>query len=360
MRVLMLVSDAHGGRGGIAQYNRDVIAALSANDRISEIIVLPRLAEPSDYNLPPKVRYDLRATGGQLAFIRRALAAAAKAGPIDVVFCGHINLMPVAAMAKWITRGKLVLAVHGTDVWEPSASFAARVALGAADSIFSVSQFTLDKMSRWHGAAQHKGRVIPNTFRPEGYGMAPPNADLAARLGLTGKRVIMTLGRMASDERAKGFDEVIELMPALLARCPQLAYLCAGDGDDRARLEEKAAELGLSKSVIFAGAVPEEEKPDYYRLADAFVLASRGEGFGIVLLEAMACGIPVVGSTADATQEALLHGELGQSVDPKDGAALADAILAAIDRPKIVPAKLNIFGFERFSAQIGAGIAALV
>jgi len=360
MRVLMLVSDAHGGRGGIAQYNRDVIAALSANDQISEIVVLPRLAEPSDYSLPPKVRYDWSATGGQIAFIRRTLAAAAAAGRFDLVFCGHINLMPVAALAKWVMRGKLVLAVHGTEVWEPSASLAARLALGAADSIFSVSQFTLDKMARWHGAAKHMGKVIPNTFRPEGYGMAPPSADLAARLGLTGKRVIMTLGRMASDERAKGFDEVIELMPALLARCPLLAYLCAGDGDDRARLEEKVTRLGLSHAVIFAGAVPEQEKPDYYRLADAFILASRGEGFGIVLLEAMACGIPVVGSTADATQEALLHGELGPSVDPKDCAALADAILAAIERPKTVPTKLNKFGFERFCAQISAGISALV
>ncbi len=175
--------------------------------------------------------------------------------------------------------------------------------------------------------------------------------------GLAGKRVVMTLGRMAADERAKGFDEVIALMPRLLARAPDLIYLCAGDGDDRARLEAKAAALGLAGAVVFTGNVPEAEKPDHYRLADAFVLASRGEGFGIVLLEALACGIPVLGSTADATQEALLDGELGPSADPGDPERLADAILAALARPRGVPQRLSHYAFDAFQRRMGEALA---
>lgn len=356
----MLVSDAHGGRGGIAQYNRDVIDALDGMAVIKEIVVLPRLIEDIGEPPPAKAHYDRGAARGRARFIRQAVVTAIRQGPFDLVFCGHINLMPVAALAKRLTGGKLVLAVHGADVWEPCGSLAARKALSAADMILSVSQFTIDRMASWHSAVRAKARVIPNTIRAERFGMGARNEALAARLGLGGKRVIMTLGRMAADERAKGFDEIIDLMPTLLAQCPQLAYLCAGDGDDRARLEAKAAALGLQGTVVFAGSIPENQKPEYYRLADAFVLASHGEGFGIVLLEAMACGIPVLGSTLDATQEALLHGELGPSANPQDSAALAAAVLLAIERPKAVPNQLGFYAFDRFQSRTETAIGQLL
>lgn len=360
MRVLMLVSDAHGGRGGIAQYNRDVIAALAGLPHVDAIRVLPRLVEAQSGALLPKVSYDLRAAGGRTMFVWRALAALLRGPRFDLIFCGHINLMPVAALLKRLAGGRLVLAVHGTDVWQPTASWLARRSLAGADMILSVSQFTIDRMAMWHGATQARARMVPNTVNFAQFGMAPRDEALAKQLGLAGKRVIMTLGRMAANERAKGFDEVIAAMPAMLRRRPDLVYLIAGEGDDRARLEAKAAGLGVSASVIFAGEVPESRKPDYYRLADAFVLASQGEGFGIVLLEALACGVPVLGSTADATQEALLAGALGPSVDPRDADALADAILAAIDRPKQVPEMLGHYGFDKFQSRLDAAIGAVM
>ena len=98
------------------------------------------------------------------------------------------------------------------------------------------------------------------------------------------------------------------MLPALAADVPDVAYLIAGDGDDRARLEKKAAALGVADRVVFAGYVPEEEKADHYRLADAFVMPGRGEGFGIVYLEALACGVPVVASSLDASREAVRDG----------------------------------------------------
>ncbi|MGH6923676.1 MAG: glycosyltransferase, partial [Propylenella sp.] len=93
------------------------------------------------------------------------------------------------------------------------------------------------------------------------------------------------------------------------------------------------------------------------RLADAYVMASRWEGFGIVVIEALACGVPVVGSTADGTQEALLHGELGAAVDPDDPDALEEAILEALARPKRPPERLSFFAFENFEARLRAALA---
>jgi glycosyltransferase involved in cell wall biosynthesis len=178
--------------------------------------------------------------------------------------------------------------------------------------------------------------------------MGPPDQGLVSRYGLKGRKVIMTLGRLDALERLKGVDEVIDVLPRLLESKPDLAYLVVGDGSDRKRLEAKATALGLANHVVFAGHVADAEKADHYRLADAYVMPSRGEGLGIVFLEAMACGIPVVASKSDGGREVLGDGALGLLVDPSDAAELEAAILRAVDTPKHVPAGLSAFSFESF------------
>jgi glycosyltransferase involved in cell wall biosynthesis len=143
----------------------------------------------------------------------------------------------------------------------------------------------------------------------------------------------MTAGRLASTERFKGFDEVILAMPRLLAHFPALKYLIVGDGSDRARLNALVESLGLAAHVVFTGRISEAEKVAHYNLADAYVMPSIGEGFGIVLIEAAACGVPVVGSQEDGSQEALLAGRLGRLVDPRDPDALVQAIAETLEAP---------------------------
>jgi glycosyltransferase involved in cell wall biosynthesis len=167
----------------------------------------------------------------------------------------------------------------------------------------------------------------------------------------------MTFGRMAADERYKGFDEIIELLPRLRKTRPDLVYLAAGDGNDRPRLEAKAREVGVGDMVVFTGAVPEAEKADLYRLADAYVMPSSGEGFGFVVLEALACGIPVVASTADGTREAVCGGELGLLADPRVPDALEGAILEALQRPKAIPPGLEYFSVPNFRRRLSAAIS---
>jgi glycosyltransferase involved in cell wall biosynthesis len=359
MRILMLASDAHGGHGGIAQFNRDVIAALAADPDVAEIVVLPRAIGGGSFDAPAKARYDRAATGGVAACIRRTLAQALFGGRFDLVFCAHVNLTPLAAAASRIARAPMVVAVHGTDAWSPPSNRLAALAMGSADLILSVSHLTVQRMRTWLPGPHPPAVVVPNAVQLERFGIGEKCPDLISRYGLESKRVIMTLGRMAAEERAKGFDQVIELMPRLRASCPSLVYLCAGDGDDRPRLEAKAREMGYADAVVFTGRIPEDRKPDYLRLADAFVMASHWEGFGIVVIEALACGVPVVGSTADATQEALLHGELGPAVDPDDPEALLRAILEALASPRQVPERLSYYAFENFQARLRAALQPL-
>jgi glycosyltransferase involved in cell wall biosynthesis len=143
----------------------------------------------------------------------------------------------------------------------------------------------------------------------------------------------MTMGRLAPEERYKGFDETIMAMPRLLTRFPKLKYLVVGDGGDRTRLETKARDLGVSDCVIFTGKIPESEKVAHYNLVDVYVMPSSGEGFGIVLLEAAACGVPVIASRVDGSREALLDGRLGRLIDPQNADELVDAITKALEAP---------------------------
>jgi glycosyltransferase involved in cell wall biosynthesis len=184
--------------------------------------------------------------------------------------------------------------------------------------------------------------------------LGPKPIELLSRYALHGRTVLLTVARLSASERYKGVDEVLELLPELARSIPTLSYLLVGDGDDRVRLEAKAAALGVSERVVFAGYIREAEKAAHYRIADAFVMAGRGEGFGIVYLEALACGVPVVASSADASQEAVLNGAMGELADPDKPDELKAAILRVLDRPVgIVPKALENFSVEKFRERWG-------
>jgi glycosyltransferase involved in cell wall biosynthesis len=221
--------------------------------------------------------------------------------------------------------------------------------------VVAISDVTAKRFRSWVAPATQQLRVLPNAIHAEWYGPGAKSPALLARYGLAGKTVLMTLGRLVSTERYKGFDETIEALPELFAAMPDVAYLVVGDGSDRERLEQKARALGVADRVVFTGNVPEAEKADHYRLADVYVMPSQGEGFGFVLLEAMACGIPVIASSIDGGREAVRDGLLGALVDPDDRPQLVRAILAALRQPRgIVPAGLEHFSFRNFEERAHA------
>jgi phosphatidylinositol alpha-1,6-mannosyltransferase len=147
---------------------------------------------------------------------------------------------------------------------------------------------------------------------------------------------------------------VLESLAAIAREIPNISYLIVGDGTDRARLEEKTSSLGLSNRVVFAGFVAEEEKVDHYRLADAYVMPGRGEGFGIVYLEALACGLPIIASSLDASAEVVLNRSFGRVVNPdrpEDLRAACRDVLAENRGIREVPRELAMFSFARFRAR---------
>ena len=355
-RILVLLTDAFGGHGGIALYNRDVLRALCEDPDIAEVVALPRVARLPVSDLPAKLTFDISALGGAAAYLRALGRQLLSNRPFDAVYCAHINLMPLAVLVARILRRPLILAIYGIDAWEPSPRRLARASAGRADHVLSISKITLDRFRSWQPYPDAACTLMPNAIHLEEFGVGIRDTALAERFGLIGRRVVMTFGRLAGNERYKGFDEVLEAMPTLIGRVPDISYVIAGDGGDRGRLEAKAAALGIAQHVVFTGMVAEEEKAALYRLADAYVMPSRGEGFGFVLLEAMACGVPTIGSTLDGGREALREGMLGELVDPGDGAALVEAIMRALGKPRGVPSGLDYFAFPEFSRRMKTAI----
>jgi|SRR5579862_529619 len=347
-RVLALVTDAYGGYGGIAKFNRDFLSAVADMPECAEVIAIPRLVPNRPESVPARISFRTRAAANKRQFVISAIGEAIS-GPVDLVVAAHINLAPLAAVIAAGKRARSVLVIHGIDAWRRHRNPLVRMSVRAMDRVIGVSNLTLQRFSRWSRVPAGRLRLLPNCVDLRRFKPGPKPAALAQELGLLDRTVIMTLGRLASEERYKGFDEVIELLPELARQIPRIAYLICGNGPDRQRLEAKAAGLGVRERVVFAGFVPEELKPDYYRLADAYVMPSRGEGFGIVFLEALSCGLPVMGSSIDGSREALLDGAMGVLVNPEQTGDVLQGILATLSRAKRVPDELKKFSQASFA-----------
>ncbi|MCC6736294.1 MAG: glycosyltransferase family 4 protein [Bauldia sp.] len=339
VRLLALVTDAFGAPGGIAQYNRDFLTAL-AEDAGYEVVILPRRG-PVGAHSPARGMTQLGARPGRAGYVAAALRAAS-GRRFDFVFCGHLYAASLAFAAARLRRSRLLIQLHGIDAWAPPRP-GARKAFARADLVLAVSRFTRAAALGWSALAPERIVVVPNTVRD----VFVPGDRQAARvaLGFADEAVLLSVGRLDGRERYKGQDRVIDVLPGLIAGGRRVAYVVAGAGDDRARLESLASERGVADAVRFVGDVGEDGLPLLYRAADLFVMPSTGEGFGIVFLEAMACGTPALGLAAGGVPDALADGALG-TLAPAD--RLGEAIAAVLDGPRPDPAALSAAVAERF------------
>jgi glycosyltransferase involved in cell wall biosynthesis len=329
-------------------YNRDFAAAVAAHPDCEELVVVPRLIPNEPGPIPRNVRFVTRSARNNLAYF--GAVRALRREKFDLVFCGHINLLPAARLFSQ----RPAILMYGIEAWKEH-KLRNRLARNAG-AVISISDITLTRFLDW---CPFNGRtfILPNAVHLDEYAIGPRDPALVARYGLEGKRVLLTVGRIVAAERYKGFDEVIEVLPDL----PEdVVYLIAGGGNDLPRLKKKAEELGLAKRVIFTGLFPESEKRALYNLADVYVMPSRGEGFGFVLLEALACGVPAIGSRHDGGREALRGGQLGVLVDPASSADLRLAIRELLaGGEKRIPPGLEYFSFQNFTARVHAIISEL-
>lgn len=316
-QILALVGEAYGAGGGIARYNRDLFGALAGEGR--SIHILPRGGQAGAAT-PERVS-QARPLHRRDLYSLNAIRTALRERP-DVVFCGHLFMAQLAGLICRLTGARLIVQLHGIEAWQAPSQIN-RQAVAMADLVLCVSRDTREQLLGWSGIAPERAVVLSNTvddvYRPG------DRVAARARFGLDDTPIILSVGRLDSREAYKGQDRVIRALPAL----PGVGFLIAGDGDDRPRLEALARSEGVADRVRFLGQVEDGALPDLYRAADVFALPSTGEGFGIVFLEAMACGTAAVGLRAGGAPDALGDGDLGYVAEEAELTAALRAALSA-------------------------------
>jgi phosphatidylinositol alpha-1,6-mannosyltransferase len=354
-RMLALVSDCYGMGGGIARYNQDLVEALAEEG--AQILVLPRNGRTDGITLPAGIR-QAPPVFSRLRYSLRALWVGWRQGPFDVVFCGHVYMAPIAWAVARLIGARYWLQTHGTDVWDSRPALRRR-AIEAADMVTAVSRGTRHILLGWVDLPPDRVRVIPDTVQDR-FVPGPPPEALRERLALGPGPILLTVGRLSASERYKGHEQVFGALPALRARFPTLVYAVAGGGDDRAYLERRARELAGDSAVRFLGFVPDEDLLGLYHLADLYVMPSTQEGFGIVYLEAAACGLRVVGGVGGGSADAVPDERVGVLVDPSDQAALVAAIAGQLGRGKADLAAVEPYRRPHFAAAARRLLARLV
>ena len=350
--LLALVTDAYGGRGGIAQYNRDLLNALIETGAVSSILAVPRWAEEGGST--PRGIQQVSPRHERIAYSLTAFRTAL-GHRIDVVYCGHLFMAPLALLVARLKNAKLIVQMHGIEAWQRPRALV-RKAVEAANLVLCVSRHTRGAVLQWAAIPPERIVVLSNTV---GEDFTPGDGSaLRVTWGLQGKRVLLTVGRLSSTERYKGHDRVIRALPLLVAAGHDVVYVIAGAGDDRGRLQALAEEACVGERVRFVGALDTATLVDAYRMADIFVMPSTGEGFGIAFLEAMACGTPALGLNVAGACDALADGALGPTCTETE---LPDAIarILAAERPnrQALAAEVNRhFGRDVFAERAVAAL----
>jgi phosphatidyl-myo-inositol dimannoside synthase len=343
--VLMAVNDFPPLLGGESTLYHALARRLPA----SEVVVMaPRAGGSGDIDarLPLEVarRYLPAHTAAGASRAARAACAAWHLGRLLLhrrfryLVCGQLLSLgvPSRLMAR-LAGVPYAVFVHGADLLDyhhrPPWGRLARWVVEGADTVVVNSRFTGALVERLLPGAARRIVVLPMGVEPS---ETPPTAQLEllrARYDLRGGRpVLLSVARLAA---MKGQDVAIATLPDLLRRVPDLAYLVVGEGPLRPTLERLAAERGVRRQVIFAGAVPRGELAAHYRLGTLFLQLSRQtgvydgiEGFGLAFLEAAAHGLPCVGGRSGGVPEAVQDGVTGFLVPPQDH----EQVVAAVAR----------------------------
>lgn len=345
MRLLFVTQDFPPDVGGIQTYSWELVRRWA--EKVSLCVVAPERpdAQDVDAKLPaPVVRVscapDMLPLRGLSTVIRQA-----RSFQPDVAFHAQWQTVGASLLAQLLTGfpRRIVCAAHGRELlFNPLASvpgasvydWLRRLLLRIPDLFVPVSRYT--------GGLLQQAGVDPSTIR-----VAPNGVDsdrfhpmetsrVRDRLGLGDQPLLLTVGRLVP---RKGLDTTIRALPALLSDVPDLQYVIVGSGPDEERLRALVDFHDLHDVVHFAGQVPWDDLLLYYNAANVFVMPSREdppdvEGFGLVFLEANACGTPVVGADAGGVPDAIVDGETGYLVPPADPEALAQALSSLLAHPE--------------------------
>lgn len=348
--ILMPAYDFKPLLGGVANYGHELAVQFSKRARVHVLSRKLTGMEEFDRDLPYTVTRIRTPASALLTFplFARALRRLLRAQTPDAVFCP--TWLPDGAACRWALGQAPIpyfVAAHGTEVFDDFASKRNSVrtvltrqlkknVFRQAEKVFPVSEYTRRAVLEEGGGDERRTITVNNGVNPAIFKRTAPQAEVVARYRPHGERILLTVTRLY---RYKGVDRMLESLPAICRAVPGVKYLVVGAGPDRERLEALAARLGLQAQVSFLGSRPLSEIVELYNVADLFVMLSRDEppdveGFGLVFLEAAACGLPSVGGRSGGIPDAIEEGRSGWLVDPTSTQEIAATIIGLLKSPE--------------------------
>ncbi|MBT9313817.1 glycosyltransferase family 4 protein [Leptothoe spongobia] len=325
--------EVFGCEGGIQSYIKDVLMAYAGLDSVGTATIF--LLRDSLDDIPPEFlsRFNFHCFQSGRPMVDRirltlSLGLHLLLKRPRCLFCGHINLAAMVRQLARLAHVPYTVLTYGKEVWFPLKP-AERNALRAADRIWTISRYSRNLAAEANQLQANRIEILPCTVDAQEFTPEIANLELQQRYNLSDSRVLMTVARLWKGDPYKGVDVTIRALPEISDSFPNVKYLVIGRGDDQPRLAQLANDLGVADRVVFAGFVPNVELVEHYRLADVYVMPSQ-EGFGIVYLEAMACGIPVISGNNDGSADPLQDGRLGWRVPHRDPEAVALACIEAL------------------------------
>lgn len=338
MRILLVSQDFPPDVGGIQTYAAELAPRLAARTAALAVVAPARPGSRAVDRAASFPVHRLPARPDLLPLVALpVLPVLARRGRYSLSFHTQWQTVGPALLARRLTGfpQTIVCAAHGREVLfspVPENSLLdgiyqriRRALIAGVDHFLPVSRYTAGLLDDF-GVPPARRTVIPNGTDPSRFRPMDASA-LRRKLGLADRRVLLTVGRLVP---RKGLDTTIRALPRIAEDVPNVTYLIVGHGPDRARLAGLARRLGVADRLHFAGKVPHDQLPLYYNACDVFVMPSREadpdvEGFGIVFLEAGACGKPVIGARAGGVPDAIRDGETGLLVPPRAPERLARA-----------------------------------
>lgn len=332
----LIIAPAFALPGGVQYVGHLMAEAISAAYGNAAAIDIVSLHDGDEPKLRTAVANWDGASGRRgrcVAAIRRAM----RRRP-DVVLVNHLNLLPLLSVASLgLQVGPAGLVVHGIEAWRPLSRLR-QIGLRRITSVIYVSEFTRQR-------SREMNPIFTKIPAQVCHHALLPNQQISGRssFSTTSAPFVLMIGRMSAGERYKGYEEMIRAWPAVRRQRPQLELVLVGGGDDRPRLEALAQGI---PGVRFAGQVNDAERDRLVEECVAFALPSRGEGFGLVYLEAMKAGKPVIAGLHDAGAEVMIDGVTGRGVDAAD---LDSVVSAVIEVSSEIGAAMGIEGRKRYS-----------
>ncbi len=324
-------------KGGISRYSRYQIQALRTIFGDENVRVFSLMGpDKMGFEVPLSVYWHGAAGEARLssrvAMSLRLLREAIIWRP-NIIHSAHVNFSPLVQMLGHISGAATLLSVYGVELWSGLSAVRKR-AMAGHSHVIADCHATADYVEA-NGMHPMRPTVIWDCVDLERFTPGPPDLALADRYGLPDPAlhpIVMTLGRLCVKARHKGYDRLIHSFARLLPEIPSARLVIAGTGNDQGHLQRLAQEEGISRQVIFTGAIEEDHLPYIYRYANVFSLVSdfgheRGEGLPLTPIEALACGAPVVVGDEDGSREAVDNERNGLIVSPRKPDDLTDALL---------------------------------